>query len=81
MLMVYTQEISAEFAGFPLSVTVPPDCSCGENGGCSGCGTKTITIHAHQRDDGASEQWLNLTASTDELRRVLREALGMIGEA
>lgn len=79
MFLVHTQEITAEFGGRTLDVGVEPDCSCDMFSGCSGCGTKTIKIHALQREDGATEQFLNLTASTDELRRVLREALDMIG--
>lgn len=80
MLLIHTQEVTAEFAGFPLSVSVEPDCGCTGDGGCTSCATKTVVIHAHQRDDGASEQWLRVTGETSELRRVLREALDMIGE-
>lgn len=80
MLQVMTSEIHADFTGFPLSLDIPPDCSCSEfeNAGCSECGTKTLIFDAAQREDGATAQRLVLRARTQDLRRLLHEALDYI---
>lgn len=80
MLMVHTQEITAEFAGFPLSVSIPPGCTCSEHpcAGCHRCATKTVIIDAAQRDDGACAQRLSITGSTEDMRRIFREALALL---
>lgn len=80
MLLVHTQEISVDFTGFPLELGVPPDCTCAEwdNAGCSSCETKTLIIDAGERDDGACPQRLNFTCGTEDMKRLLREALAML---
>lgn len=78
MLLVHTQEITADFTGFPLSLGVEPDCTCDMFSGCSNCGTKTLTIGAGERDDGAVPQRLTFRCHTDDMKRLLREALDML---
>lgn len=78
MLLVHTQEVSADFTGFPLSVSIEPDCTCDMFSGCSECGTKTLIINAAERDDGAVAQRLTFRCRTDDLQRILREALDML---
>lgn len=78
MLLVHTQEIEADFTGFPLTVSVWPDCTCGQNGGCSECHTKTVVIEAGERDDGAVGQRLVFRGLTEDVTRVLREVLDLI---
>lgn len=78
MLLVHTQEITVDFTGFPISLGVPPDCTCNGLGGCSNCGTKTLIIDAAERDDGASPQRLSFRCGTEDMRRILREALDML---
>lgn len=80
MLLIHTQEIEASFVGFPLSVELADDCTCDGDGGCSSCNVARLTFHAHERDDGACEQWLVFEAGREEMRRVLREALDLLGE-
>jgi hypothetical protein len=80
MLLVHTQEISVNFTGFPISLGIPPDCTCSEleGAGCSSCGTITLIIDAAERDDGAAPQRLNFTCGAEDMKRLLREALFML---
>jgi hypothetical protein len=68
VLLIHTKEVTVDFTSFPLSVGLDDDHSS----------TTTIIIDADERDDGAVPQRLNFTASTEDMRRILREALELI---
>jgi hypothetical protein len=63
-LMVYSNEITASFTGFPLTVSTEEEFD-----------TVRLTIAAGERDDGAMPQWVNIEATKDDMRRILTEAL------
>lgn len=65
MLLVHTSEVSVDFTGFPLSVSVRPD----------EFDTAEVVIDAAERADGAVPQRLNFRGRTEDVARVLREAL------
>jgi hypothetical protein len=72
MLLVHTSEVSVNFTDFPLSVRVAPESTY------SLCTSTTLVINADERDDGASPQRLNFTCGTEDMKRILREALDML---